>query len=107
MKKNEESNQHLLLLAQLSKSIGHPTRLSILQSLASKGGWIEGEIVAVSGVAPTTIIQHLRELKRVGIIQGRIFGAQCRYGLNKEILLEFQKIWNETMNQIITDSKKA
>jgi predicted transcriptional regulator len=107
MKSKEESSQAISTLAQLSKSIGHPTRLAILQSLASTGGWIEGKIIEVQGVAPTTVIQHLRELKRVGIIQGRIFGAQCKYGLNTDTLQEFKKIWDETMNAIINNSTKA
>ena len=68
---------------------------------------MEGEIVSVSGVSPSTVIQHLRELKRAGIIQGRIFGAQCKYGLNQEILHEFHKTWNDTMSSIIQSSKIA
>ena len=107
MKSNEENPREFILLANLSKSIGHPTRLSILNSIAKKGGWMEGEIVSVSGVSPSTVIQHLRELKRAGIIQGRIFGAQCKYGLNQEILHEFQKTWNDTMSTIIQSSKIA
>ena len=106
MKSKEEKSRETILLANLSKSIGHPTRVAILEALSKKGGWIEGEIIAVEGVAPTTIIQHLRELKRVGIIQGRIFGAQCNYGINAEILLEFKKIWNETMNSILDGATK-
>jgi ArsR family transcriptional regulator len=107
MKSNEESPREFILLANLSKSIGHPTRLSILHSIAKKGGWMEGEIVSVSGVSPSTVIQHLRELKRAGIIQGRIFGAQCKYGLNQEILHEFHKSWNDIMSSIIQSSKNA
>ena len=52
----------------------------------------------------STIIQHLRELKRAGIIQGRIFGAQCKYGLNMEILQEFHKLWSDSMTRIIKAS---
>jgi len=107
MKSNEELSKEYQQLALLSKSIGHPTRLSILKALADKGGWVEGEIVAVAGVSPSTIIQHLRELKRAGIIQGRIFGAQCKYGLNGEILQEFHKAWSSIMTQIISASTNA
>lgn len=107
MKSNEEHSKEFQQLALWSKSIGHPTRLSILKALADKGGWIEGTIIAVPGVSPSTIIQHLRELKRAGIIQGRIFGAQCKYGLNAEVLQEFHKAWSSTMTQIITASTNA
>jgi ArsR family transcriptional regulator, arsenate/arsenite/antimonite-responsive transcriptional repressor len=103
----DAQRQDFVLLAHYSKSIGHPTRLSILKELADRGGWANGEIIAVSGVSPSTIIQHLRELKRAGIIQGRIFGAQCSYGLNTEILLEFQRIWGNTIPEIVKSIKIA
>jgi ArsR family transcriptional regulator len=107
MKSNEEHSKEFQQLALWSKSIGHPTRLSILRALADRGGWVEGEIIPVQGVSPSTIIQHLRELKRAGIIQGRIFGAQCKYGLNMEILQEFNKVWSSNMTHIIKASTNA
>jgi predicted transcriptional regulator len=82
-------------LANLSKSIGHPTRLQILKCLAENGGTIEGEIVAIPNTAPSTVIQHLRELKRAGLIKGRIFGAQCKYSLNDETLMQFKQLWSK------------
>ncbi|MBM3427922.1 MAG: helix-turn-helix transcriptional regulator [Bacteroidetes bacterium] len=100
MKRTNYDDINLQQLATLSKSIGHPARLLILKALAEKGGWIEGEIVGIPDVAPTTVIQHLRELKRVGLIKGRIFGAQCKYGINKEMLSLFQKLWQEMMENI-------
>ncbi|MEY4330832.1 MAG: hypothetical protein RL609_1580 [Bacteroidota bacterium] len=100
MKRTNYDDINLQQLATLSKSIGHPARLLILKALAEKGGWIEGEIVGIPDVAPTTVIQHLRELKRVGLIKGRIFGAQCKYGINEEVLSLFQKLWQEMMENI-------
>ena len=100
MKRTHYEDTNLQQLAILSKSIGHPARLMILKTLAEKGGWVEGEIVSIPDVAPTTVIQHLRELKRVGRIKGRIFGAQCKYGLNEEVLDLFQKLWSEMMGSI-------
>ena len=107
MKSNEDQTKEYNQLALLNKSIAHPTRLNILKALADKGGWVEGEIIAVPGVSPSTIIQHLRELKRAGIIQGRIFGAQCKYGINVELLLEFQRSWSSIITEFIKASKNA
>ncbi|MEN9334702.1 MAG: hypothetical protein RLY35_1882 [Bacteroidota bacterium] len=97
MNVQEKDADAIALLANLSKSIGHPTRLQILLALALKGGTIEGEIVAIPNTAPTTVIQHLRELKRAGLIKGRIFGAQCKYSLNDEALILFKKLWSEIL----------
>jgi ArsR family transcriptional regulator len=94
MNVKELDAESIALLANLSKSIGHPTRLQILRALAEHGGTIEGEIVAIPNTAPSTVIQHLRELKRAGLIKGRIFGAQCRYSLDDEALAEFKNLWS-------------
>jgi ArsR family transcriptional regulator len=102
MKQNIPNNPEIQILATLSKSIGHPARLLILQAIADKGGWVDGEIVSIELVAPTTVIQHLRELKRVGLVKGRIFGSQCSYGIDQEVLNSFQLLWNKTMNGINT-----
>jgi DNA-binding transcriptional ArsR family regulator len=104
MNVKELEAESIALLANLSKSIGHPTRLQILKALAEHGGTIEGEIVAIPNTAPTTVIQHLRELKRVGLIKGRIFGAQCKYSLNDEVLDTFKKLWSEIIVPIHTES---
>ncbi len=104
MNVKELDAESVALLANLSKSIGHPTRLQILRTLAEHGGTIEGEIVAIPNTAPTTVIQHLRELKRVGLIKGRIFGAQCKYSLNDEVLDTFKKLWSEIIVPIQSES---
>ena len=104
MNVKELDAESIALLANLSKSIGHPTRLQILKTLAKCGGTIEGEIVAIPNTAPTTVIQHLRELKRVGLIKGRIFGAQCKYSLNDEVLDTFKKLWSEIIVPIQSES---
>lgn len=104
MNVKELDAESIALLANLSKSIGHPTRLQILRTLAEHGGTIEGEIVAIANTAPTTVIQHLRELKRVGLIKGRIFGAQCKYSLNDEVLDTFKKLWSEIIVPIQSES---
>jgi ArsR family transcriptional regulator len=104
MNVKELDAESIALLANLSKSIGHPTRLQILRTLAEHGGTIEGEIVAIPNTAPTTVIQHLRELKRVGLIKGRIFGAQCKYSLNDEVLDTFKKLWSEIIVPIQSES---
>jgi ArsR family transcriptional regulator len=104
MNVKELDAESIALLANLSKSIGHPTRLQILKALAEHGGTIEGEIVAIPNTAPTTVIQHLRELKRVGLIKGRIFGSQCKYSLNDEVLDTFKKLWTEIIVPIQTES---
>jgi DNA-binding transcriptional ArsR family regulator len=104
MKVNEHTPVELQQLAQLSKAIGHPARLAILQAIAAEGGKIMGKIVDIPGISPTTVIQHLRELKRAGLVEGRIFGAQCHYGLDASTLKLFTQLWEEIVKNGLTDS---
>jgi len=81
-----------IALSDLAKSIGHPARIAILKAIAAKGGEVEGEIVEVSDMAPTTVIQHMRELKKAGLIKGKIFGKNCMYSLNHEVINKFESL---------------
>jgi ArsR family transcriptional regulator, arsenate/arsenite/antimonite-responsive transcriptional repressor len=71
-------------LAELAKALAHPGRLQILQILAQRDSCICGEIVEVMPLAQATVSQHLRELKRAGLIRGQIDGPRTCYCLDKE-----------------------
>lgn len=77
---NDEQNQ----LAQLFKAIGHPARIAIIEYLLLVNKCISKDIVEELPLAQTTIVQHLRELKKAGIIQGTIDGNSICYCLNPE-----------------------
>jgi DNA-binding transcriptional ArsR family regulator len=71
-------------LADLAKVLGHPARIAIIQYLETVDTCITGNIVDEIGLAQATISQHLKELKKAGLIQGIIEGASVNYCLNKE-----------------------
>ena len=77
---SEEQNQ----LATFAKAFAHPARIAILQYLEKVDACITGNIVDEIGLAQATISQHLKELKKAGLIQGTIEGAAVNYCLNKE-----------------------
>jgi DNA-binding transcriptional ArsR family regulator len=76
-------------LSFFSRAIGHPARVALLIEIAKRGKVSEGEQLQVGDLSPATIIQHLRELKRAGLIKGRIFGARSNYALDSENLRKF------------------
>ncbi len=71
-------------LAALFKVLGHPARIAILQYLMDTNFCVCGDIVDEIGLAQATISQHLKELKKVGIIQGTVSGTATCYCINKE-----------------------
>jgi len=71
-------------LARFAKALGHPTRLQILQLLESQACCFTGDLVDVIPAAQSTISQHLKELKKAGLIQGEITPPRVKYCVNRE-----------------------
>jgi len=88
--------------AEVAKALSHPVRIKILQILSQKNVCICGDLVELLPLAQSTVSQHLKELKRVGLIQGEVEGPKTCYCLDvekvkktKSILLKlFSKIGN-------------
>jgi len=75
-------------LAQLVKALAHPARIAILEVLASRKTCICNDIVDEVQLAQPTISQHLKELKKVGLIKGDIEGTSICYCLDNDRLTE-------------------
>ena len=78
------------------KALAHPARLQILQFLAESNSCITGDISEELPLGRTTVNQHIKELKAIGLIQGHIEGVTTKYCINpakvneiKEALLQF------------------
>ncbi len=68
-------------LAQFAKAISHPARLAILEYLAQAKTCISGDISDYIPLSRTTVYQHLKELKKLGLIHGEIDGLKVNYCL--------------------------
>ncbi|MBL7941512.1 MAG: helix-turn-helix transcriptional regulator [Flavobacteriales bacterium] len=84
-----ESNERKL--ASVVRALAHPARFSILKEIASRGVVTTTNPVVIDQLAPASMVQHLRELKRAGIIKGKIFGAHTAYELNWETIESLQR----------------
>jgi len=100
-KPKEFSEEHRIL-AHFCRAMAHPARAAILSAIAQRGGRVLGETIEIPALAHPTILQHLRELKRSGIIQGRIFGARCDFKIDATALAQF-----ENQSQAFVKSIKA
>jgi ArsR family transcriptional regulator len=82
----EEENR----IADLAKAFAHPARVAILRLLAQKKACICGDLVDELPLSQATVSQHLKELKRIGIIQGSIDPPRVCYCIN-------ETVWEEAM----------
>ncbi len=74
--------------ANFFKALAHPARLQILKFLAESKSCITGDISDELPLGRTTVNQHIKELKDIGLIQGHTEGVTTKYCLNpKKIAL--------------------
>lgn len=83
-------SEESVLLANLAKALSHPARIRILQILAEERSCICGDIVERMPYSQSTVSQHLKELKRVGLITGEIDGPKTCYCLDNQTLAKAQ-----------------
>lgn len=95
IKSASEFQEEDVALSKMAKAIGHPARLAILKTIAARKECICGEIVDVMPLAQSTVSQHLRELKKAGLIKGRIFGTKSCYCIDWEGLELLMKEFGE------------
>ncbi len=73
-------------LAVLARALGHSARIRIVRTLIAKQACIGCDLVDESGLAQSTVSEHLRILKAAGIIRGEIEGPRVCYSLNPAAL---------------------
>ena len=87
-------------LAKIAKVLGHPARIAILERITESNSCICNSLVNEIGLAQSTISQHLKELKSVGIINGTIEGKKTCYCANTSKLKEIQSSINNFFNHL-------
>jgi DNA-binding transcriptional ArsR family regulator len=92
--KFEEFSNSQKQVATFAKAISHPARVAIIQLLAVKKEIKTGDISDFLPISRTTVSQHLKELKEMGIIKGTIDGLKIHYCLDDDRLREIRSAFN-------------
>lgn len=87
--------------ARLAKAMGHPIRVAILQMLANHTCYYHSDMLEVFPVAKSTLSQHLKELKEVGLIHGTVALPMVKYCINKDRWEQAQKMFSDFFTNII------
>jgi ArsR family transcriptional regulator len=86
-------------LAQLTKALGHPARVRILQLLLSRDACYCGQIVDELPLAQATVSQHLKILKDAGLVVGEIDHPHTCYCANTERLHELHELIDSLLDE--------
>jgi ArsR family transcriptional regulator, arsenate/arsenite/antimonite-responsive transcriptional repressor len=78
--------------ARFAKAMGHPIRMYVLELLSKQSCCYSGDLTEVLPIVKSTLSQHLKELKKAGLIQGEIEGPKIKYCINRENWDEAQKL---------------
>lgn len=75
-------------MANLAMAFDHPARVAIIEYLLNHETCICNDLVTELPLSQSTITQHLKELKRIGIIKGEVEGPKVNYCID-------EKVWEE------------
>lgn len=73
-------------LARYSKALSHPVRVFVMDFLANNLDkcCYSGDMAEELPIARSTLSEHLKELKKSGLIQGEINPPYIKYCINRE-----------------------
>ncbi|MEX2428894.1 MAG: metalloregulator ArsR/SmtB family transcription factor [Bacteroidales bacterium] len=107
MNKSEKFDISLQELAKFSKAISHPARLAILEYLAETKTCISGNISDNIPLSRTTVSQHLKELKDLGLIHGTIDGLKINYCLCGSVIEKYTSMFDAFFKPIRLDNTEC
>jgi ArsR family transcriptional regulator len=88
MTMTDKTKERLKAQAAILKALGHPTRLLLVEELATKPRCV-CELTAAAGVNISTVSRHLSVLKHAGIVLDEKRGLQVWYSLRTPCVLKF------------------
>lgn len=102
--KSTQFSEEAQTLASFAKALSHPARLEILKVLAERKSCICGEIVEIMPLSQSTVSQHLKELKRLGLIKGTVEGVRSCYCIDWDFLQKQTGLWRSTISAILDNA---
>lgn len=98
--KKEEFTKTDIWLADVAKALSHPARIKILKILTNLNACMCGDIVELLPLSQSTVSQHLKELKRVGLISGEFEGPKVCYCVDNKNLKEAKRELDKLFSQV-------
>jgi len=89
-------------IATLTKALGHPARIAIMEYLIKVDACICGDIVNELPLAQPTISQHLKELKNAGLIKGTIEGNAICYCIDEKAIEKLQNYFAGISKKLVS-----
>ncbi len=98
--RKEDFPERDIQLAEWCKAMAHPARIAILRILAARSECVCGDLVMDLPLAQSTVSQHLKALKEVGLIQGEVDGPRSKYCIHAKNFERFLKAFGDFGNRL-------
>jgi ArsR family transcriptional regulator, arsenate/arsenite/antimonite-responsive transcriptional repressor len=85
-------------VAFYANAISNPMRLMIIRKIATENECITSDLQIDLPIKRTTVLQHLNELKKAGILRGNVKGKKLYYCLDYEKLNEIRNLLNDVLS---------
>lgn len=99
MEKEQHFSDIQQKIAKYSKALSHPVRVFILEHLAGNKCCYSGDMADILPIARSTLSEHLKELKKAGLIQGEINPPYIKYCVNRTNWEEAKELLGNFFNQ--------
>lgn len=99
MEKEQHFSDNQQKIAKYSKALSHPVRVFILEHLAGNKCCYSGDMADILPIARSTLSEHLKELKKAGLIQGVINPPYIKYCVNRTNWEEAKELLGNFFNQ--------
>jgi len=99
--KKENFAVELVEMADIARALSHPVRIQILNILAGRKSCMCGAMVDLLPLAQSTVSQHLKALKKSGLITGNIEGPKVCYCLDRDVLEKARKSFSRLFSGIL------
>lgn len=100
--KSEGFNSRQNKIAKYAKAFAHPARVAIIEYLIEQKACICGDLVGVLPLSQSTVSQHLKELKNIGIIKGEIESPRINYCIDEEAWEDAKSLMSEIFASFIS-----
>jgi DNA-binding transcriptional ArsR family regulator len=98
-KPDEYISREQIELARYAKALSHPVRIYIVKLLSEEACCYSGDLAEILPIARSTLSQHLKELKRAGLIQGTTRPPRIMYCLNPETWEKAKKHFSDLLGK--------
>ena len=77
--------------AQIARGLAHPTRIAILRQLSNGEPRSAGDIITDTGLAQSTVSEHLRFLRDAQVLFTQKVGSRVWYCQRPSVLAQFSR----------------